>query len=181
MQRYELFQWGPSNLNAQASEAVQANASLAALAKQNAFGQPQGQIHGAWWDIAKVLGAEAKAATSDEDLQAALDAYSATIDGLFSMSAEELRAWTVIGSVGGANWDVDFAMTEDPENTWTSEPIEMKAGQEYKVRQGKSWDVNFGSDGLNGANFVVEADGVYQVVMVWDGAESAEITLVPVA
>ena len=79
------------------------------------------------------------------------------------------------------SWDVDFAMTEDPENTWTSEPIEMKAGQEYKVRQGKSWDVNFGSDGMNGANFVVEADGTYQVVMVWDGAESAEITLVPVA
>ena len=180
MQRYEQFQWGPSNLNAQASEAVQSNASLAALAKQNAFGQPQGQIHGAWWDIAKVLGAEAKAATSDEDLQAALDAYSATIDGLFSMSAEELRAWTVIGSVGGANWDVDFAMTEDPENTWTSEPIEMKAGQEFKVRQGKSWDVNFGVE-FNGANIVVEADGVYQVVMVWDGAQSAEITLVPVA
>ena len=181
MKRYEKFQWGPSNLNAQASEAVQSNASLAALAKQNGYAQPQGQIHGAWWDIAKVLGAEAKAATSDEDLQSALDDYSTTIDGLFSMSAEELRAWTVIGSIGGANWDVDFAMTEDPENTWTSEPIEMKAGQEYKVRQGKSWDVNFGSDGMNGANFVVEADGTYQVVMVWDGAESAEITLVPVA
>ena len=127
-----------------------------------------------------MLGAEAKAATSDEDLQSALDAYSATIDGLFSMSAEELRAWTVIGSVGGANWDVDFAMTEDPENTWTSEPIEMKAGQEFKVRQGKSWDVNFGVE-FNGANIVVEADGTYQVVMVWDGAQSAEITLVPVA
>ena len=33
--RYEKFQWGPSNKAAQASEAVQANASLAALAKQN--------------------------------------------------------------------------------------------------------------------------------------------------
>ena len=181
LERYEAFQWGPSNKNAQASEAVQANVSLAALAKQGEFGVPQGQIHGAWWDIGKVLGAEAKAATSDEDLQSALDDYSATIDGLFSMSAEELRAWSVIGSVGGASWDVDFSMTEDPENTWTSEPIEMKAGQEFKVRQGKSWDVNFGSDGLNGANFVVEADGTYQVVLVWDGAETAEVTLVPVA
>ena len=180
LERYEAFQWGPSNKNAQASEAVQANVSLAALAKQGEFGVPQGQIHGSWWDIAKLLGAEAKAATSDEDLQAALDDYSATIDGLFSMSAEELRAWSVIGSVGGANWDVDFGMTEGPENTWTSEPIEMKAGQEFKVRQGKSWDVNFGVE-FNGANIVVEADGTYQVVMVWDGAQSAEITLVPVA
>jgi len=71
-------------------------------------------------------------------------------------------------------------MTEDPENTWTSEPIEMKAGQEFKVRQGKSWGVNVGVE-FNGANIVVEADGTYQVVMVWDGAQSAEITLVPVA
>ena len=180
MERYEKYQWGPSNLAAQSSEAVQANASLAALAKQNAYGQPQGQIHGAWWDIAKVLGAEAKAATSDEDLQSALDDYTAAIDVLFSMSAEELRAWSVIGSIGGTSWDVDFSMTEGPENTWTSDPIEMKAGDEFKVRQGKSWDVNFGVE-FNGANIVVEADGVYQVVLVWDGAESAEITLVPAA
>ena len=181
LQRYNQYQWGPSNKNAQASEAVQANASLAALAKQNNFGQPQGQIHGSWWDIAKLLGAEAKAAKSDADLQTALDNYKATIDDLFKLTPEQKRAWTVIGNVGNTNWDTDFAMTEGPENTWTSEPIEMKAGQEYKVRQGKSWDVNFGSDGLNGANFVVEADGTYQVVMVWDGAQSAEITLVPVA
>jgi len=179
-QRYEQFQWGPSNKAVQASEAVQANVSLAALAKQGEFGQPQGQIHGAWWDIAKVLGAEAKAATSDEDLQSALDDYTAAIDVLFSMSEEELRAWTVIGSVGGTAWDTDFTMTEGPEGTWTSIPIEMKAGEEFKVRQGKSWDVNFGVE-FNGANIVVEADGIYQVVMVWDGAETAEITLVPAA
>ena len=180
MQRYEKYQWGPSNLAAQGSELVQSNASLAALAKQNAYGQPQGQIHGSWWDIAKLLGAEAKAATSDEDLQSALDDYSATIDGLFAMSDEQKRAWTVIGSVGGTAWDTDFPMTEDPENTWTSIPIEMKAGEEFKVRQGLSWDVNFGVE-FNGANIVVEADGTYQVVLVWDGAQGAEITLVPAA
>ena len=180
LERYEKFQWGPSNKNAQASEAVQANISLAALAKQGEFGVPQGQIHGSWWDIAKVLGAEAKAATSDEDLQAALDGYTATIDGLFSMSEETKRAWTVIGSVGGTAWDTDFTMTEEPENTWTSIPIEMKAGEEFKVRQGLSWDNNFGVE-FNGANIVVEADGTYQVVFVWDGAQGAEITLVPVA
>ena len=56
LERYEQFQWGPSNKAAQASEAVQANPSLAALAKQGEFGVPQGQIHGSWWDIAKVLG-----------------------------------------------------------------------------------------------------------------------------
>ena len=52
-QRYEKFQWGPSNKVAQASEAVQSNVSLAALAKQGEYGVPQGQIHGSWWDIAR--------------------------------------------------------------------------------------------------------------------------------
>ncbi|MBR3704418.1 MAG: extracellular solute-binding protein, partial [Oscillospiraceae bacterium] len=104
LERYEQYQWGPSNKNAQASEAVQANISLAALAKQGEFGIPQGQIHGSWWDIAKVLGADAKAATGDADLQTALDNYNATIAELFKLTPEQKRAWTVIGSVGGTSW-----------------------------------------------------------------------------
>ncbi len=81
-QRYEQFGWGPSNLRAQASDAVQADVSLAALAKQSAYGQPQGQIHGSWWDIAKVLGADAKGAKSEADLVRALENYQKTVSGL---------------------------------------------------------------------------------------------------
>ncbi len=182
LERYNQFQWGPSNKAAQASEAVQANASLAALAKQNEYSIPQGQIHGSWWDIAKLLGADAKNAADDAALQAALDGYKAAIDELFRLTPEQRRAFTVIGSVGNTNWDTDFEMTEEPENTWTSVAIEMKAGQEFKVRQGLSWTVNFGVDGAaNGGNIIVEADGTYQVVFVWDGAETCtSITLVPV-
>ena len=178
-QRYETFQWGPSNINAQSSEAVQANTSLAALAKQNNFGQPQGQIHGAWWDIAKVLGADAKAATSDADLQTALDNYTAAIDGLFQMTEEQKNAWSVIGGICGTSWDTDFPMTEDPAGTYTSEALELKAGEEFKCRQGAAWDVNFGVE-FNGANVVVEADGTYYVQLVWDGAQTGTITLIPV-
>jgi arabinogalactan oligomer/maltooligosaccharide transport system substrate-binding protein len=178
-QRYEQFQWGPSNINAQNSEAVQSNPSLAALAKQNAFGQPQGQIHGAWWDIAKVLGADARNATSDADLQAALDNYKKTIDGLFTMTEEQKNAWGVIGGICGTSWDVDFPMTESPAGTYTSEVLELKAGEEFKVRQGASWDVNFGVE-FKGANIVVEADGKYQVQLVWDGAQGGTVTLIPV-
>ena len=180
LKRYELAQWGPSNLAAQASEAVQANASLAALAKQNAYGQPQGQIHGSWWDIAKLLGAQAKAATSDEDLQAALNDYTTTIDGLFQMTEEQKNAWGVIGGICGTSWDTDFAMTEVEPGTYISDVLELKAGEEFKVRQGASWDVNFGVE-FNGANIVVEADGKYQVQLVWDGAEGGTVTLIPVA
>ena len=81
-QRYDSFQWGPSNIKAQESEAVQNNPSLAALTKQNAYAQPQGQIHGAWWDIAKVLGASAKNATTEADLKSALNNYDVAIQSL---------------------------------------------------------------------------------------------------
>ncbi len=180
-QRFEQFQWGPSNKNVQASSAVQSNISLAALAKQGEYGIPQGQIHGSWWDIAKVLGADAKAATSDADLQASLDNYKTTIDALFSMTEEQKNAWGVIGGICGTSWDIDFEMTEDPAGTYTSGELELKAGEEFKVRQGASWDVNFGADGFNGANnFVVEKDGTYKVQLVWDGAQTGTVTLIPV-
>ena len=179
LQRYEKFQWGPSNKNAQASEAVQANISLAALAKQGEYGQPQGQIHGSWWDIAKLLGADAKAAADEAALQAGLDKYTAAIDALFSMTEEQKNAWGVIGGICNTSWDVDFPMTEEPAGTYTSEVLELKAGEEFKVRQGASWDVNFGVE-FNGANIVVEADGKYQVQLVWDGAQGGTVTLIPV-
>ena len=178
MQRYEQFQWGPSNKNAQASDAVQANTSLAALAKQGEYGQPQGQIHGSWWDIAKVLGADAKAATSEDDLKAALANYAATIEGLFSMTDEQKAAWSVIGAICGTSWDTDFAMDKVSDNTWESSVLELKAGDEFKVRQGASWDVNFGVE-FNGANIVVEADGQYIVRLVWNGEQDGTVTLVP--
>ncbi len=176
--RYEKFQWGPSNKAAQASEAVQANASLAALAKQNEYSIPQGQIHGSWWDIAKVLGAEAKAAADDAALQAALDTYKATIDGVLSMSDEQKNAWSVIGNICGTNWDTDISMTDNGDGTYISDVLELKAGEEFKVRQGASWDVNFGVE-FNGANIVVEADGKYQVKLTWDGAQGGTVELIP--
>ena len=178
MKRYEKYQWGPSNKNAQASESVQSNASLAALAKQNEHGQPQGQIHGSWWDIAKVLGADAKAAADDAALQTALDNYTTAINGLFSMTEEQKNAWGVIGNICNTNWDTDFAMTDNGDGTYISGVLELKAGEEFKVRQGASWDVNFGVE-FNGANIVVEADGKYQVKLTWDGGTTGTVELIP--
>ena len=177
-QRYNQFQWGPSNKNAQASEAVQSNISLAALAKQGEYGVPQGQIHGSWWDIAKVLGADAKAAADDAALQTALDNYTTAINGLFSMTEDQKNAWGVIGNICNTNWDTDFAMTDNGDGTYISEVLELKAGEEFKVRQGASWDVNFGVE-FNGANIVVEADGKYQVKLTWDGAQTGTVELIP--
>ena len=85
MQRFEKFGWGPSNKEAQATDAVSSDPTLVALAKQNAYATPQGQIHGSWWDIAKVLGTVAEEATSDDDLKAGLAAYESAIKALFSI------------------------------------------------------------------------------------------------
>lgn len=172
LQRYELVGWGPSNLEAQQSDEVQADPALAALAAQNEYATPQGQIHGSWWDIAKLLGVVAEESTTDEELQAGLDSYKASIDGLFSMDEATQNAFTLIGSFGGYNWDTDVAMTEDPAGTWTA-TVDFKAGDEFKVRQGLSWDVNFGADGvLGGDNIVIDADGTYLVTLVYDGTNA---------
>jgi hypothetical protein len=176
--RYEKFQWGPSNKTVQSSEAVQSNISLAALAKQGEFGVPQGQIEGSWWDIVKVLGAHAKNAADEAALQAALVEYKAAIDGIFKKTDAEKNAWGVIGGICNTNWDTDFPMVEEPAGTFTSDVLELKAGEEFKVRKGASWDVNFGVE-FNGANIVVEADGKYKVQLVWDGDKTGTVTLIP--
>ena len=159
MERFEALSWGPSNLADQASDAVQANPGLAALLAQNSYAVPQGQIHGSWWDIAKVIGEDVKAAEDDAGLQAALDNYYDKIASLFTMSDAEKYAWAVIGTVNGTNWDTDLPMTKGDDGLWkTDEAYAMDAGTEFKVRQGKSWDNNFPAD-----NFKVEEAGTYFV------------------
>ena len=178
LERFNTFGWGPANIAAQANEKVKADVALMALAAQNEFAVPQGQIHGSWWDIAKTLGAQAKAATSDADLQKALDDYDAAIDAVLNMSEDAKKAWGVIGNIGGTSWDTDFPMTKVNDTTFESAPLELHAGEEFKVRQGGSWDVNFGQT-FNGANIVVEADGTYIVRLVYDESTGeGSVTLV---
>ena len=177
MERFEALSWGPSNLVDQQSEAVQANPGLAALLAQAPYSVPQGQIHGSWWDIAKVIGTDVKDATDEAGLQAALDNYYEKISGLFTMTEDELNAWSVIGSICGTNWDTDFPMTEAG-GCFVSEQLELHTGDEFKVRQGASWDVNFGSDGqLNGPNCVVEEPGIYEVILEIKSETEAVISL----
>ena len=83
LERYYEFQWGPSNLDAQANQDVQDNVLLAALLAQNVYAVPQGVIHGDWWTEAAALGTLAKEADKTEaDLKAALEAYEAKINSL---------------------------------------------------------------------------------------------------
>ncbi|MBR0219215.1 MAG: extracellular solute-binding protein [Clostridia bacterium] len=171
LERFKATAWGPSNLAAQASEDVQANPGLAALLAQSPYSIPQGQIHGSWWDIAKVIAEDVKDAADDAGLQAALDNYSDKIASLFTMSDAEKFAWGLIGAVNGTMWDTDFPMTKISASEWkTDEAYAMDAGTEFKVRQGKSWDKNFPAD-----NFKVEEAGTYYVLF---NESTGEVSLV---
>lgn len=170
LERYEAQGWGPANKEAMENEKVKADAALLAFNAQAPYSVSQGNIHGSWWDIAKLLGTNAREAKTDADLQAGLDAYTASVNALFQMSDEQKNAFSLIGAFSGYNWDTDVLMTEDPAGTWTAEQ-EFKAGDEFKVRQGASWDVNFGADGVAGGdNIKIEADGTYVVTLVYDSA-----------
>ena len=174
MERFNQFGWGPSNLNAQATDAVKSDAALSALAAQSPYATPQGNIHGSWWDISKVYAVAAKAATTDDELKAALQAYQDSINGLFSMSDEVKNAFTVIGTVNGTNWDMDFAMESTTEGVWiTTEAYDLTAGMEFKVRQGLNWDIAFPA-----ANYVVETDGKYKIQLTVHG-ENGTVELIP--
>ena len=162
---FEQLGWGPANL---AAREKASSPALTAFDAQKKYGTPQGQISGGWWDIAKAIATNVENATDDKGLQDALDIYKEALAGIIDMPADEASAMTVIGAIAGTNWDTDFEMTQKPEGTWyTNEPIELKKGDEFKVRMGKSWDVNFGADNkVNGPNVVVEEDGWYFVKVV---------------
>lgn len=81
--RFEAVGWGPSNLDAQQSEAVQADVALSALADQLQYTIPQGQYPGDYWSLATSLGdtiisGELTADSSDDDLMAALQNFQDT-------------------------------------------------------------------------------------------------------
>ena len=83
MARYEANGWGPSNKNAQASDAVKADEALSALAQQLAFCPGQGQYPNAYWTLTEAFGTDINsgkyAGASDSDLTAALADLEAAI------------------------------------------------------------------------------------------------------
>ena len=80
--RFEAVGWGPSNLEAQQSEAVKADIALSALAAQLANTMPQGQYPGEYWTLATALGDDILADKldnmTDEQLMEVLVNFQAT-------------------------------------------------------------------------------------------------------
>ena len=188
-QRFASFEWGPSNKVAQSADAVKANISLVALTAQNQYATPQGQIAGVYWDTAKLLGAVAKNATSDADLQKGLDDYKAAADAFVKLTPEQRNSYTVIGAVNGTMWDTDFEMVKGEDGSWVSKDVfNLAVDDQFKVRLGMDWKVAYGNNednantsiGLNSkGNYIVETAGRYYIKIVVNEDTTAVITLVP--
>lgn len=176
-ERFNALSWGPSNIESQKEDAVQANPALAALLAQSAYAIPQGQIHGSWWDIGKAIATGVKGTDgSDAALQGVLDTYKTTIEGLFKMTEAEKNAFTVIGNINGDTWKVDLPMEEVSTGVWkTTEAYDLTETTEFKVRKGLSWDVSYGQDGKN---FKVTTAGRYYIQLTLSG-ENGTVELIP--
>ncbi len=182
LERYAEFQFAPTNLNVQVSEAVLENKAICALVKQNEYSIPQGNFHNAWWDIAKMLGSDSRLAATEAELQLALDKYQVYIDDL-NKTDEELKAWSVIGEMCGTVWSTDFPMSEVSTGVYESDSLVLNKGDKFRCRRGKSWEMSFGQGGEmnSGGDIVVEESGTYIIRLEWsEGATTAMITLIPV-
>ena len=83
-QRFEKFQWGPSNKELQATSDVQTNPSLVALKAQNVYAKSQGYIPNEWWTSAADLADKAKTCTTDAEILNALQAYRKEIEDVIN-------------------------------------------------------------------------------------------------
>lgn len=78
--RYEAAGWGPSNINAQNSEKIQADEALSAVSEQLQYCVPQGQYPGDYWTLAVSLGDDIRQGnlttdSTDEEILAVLQAF----------------------------------------------------------------------------------------------------------
>ena len=86
--RFDAVGWGPSNLEAQQSEAVQADIALSALASQLQYCIGQGQYPGEYWSLATALGDDVLAdkydAYTDEQLLEVMTTFQTTAGSYIS-------------------------------------------------------------------------------------------------
>lgn len=104
-------------------------------------------------------------AMSEEAVQQIIS-YIEPLNDAPLLARQDQHIWSVIGSICGTSWDTDFPMTETSPGVWRSSPLDLKAKDEFKVREDGSWAVNYGDGGvLDGYNIVVPADGTYTVIL----------------
>ena len=175
LERFEARSWGPSNTVAQKDPAVSSNAGQIAVNLQAPYATPQGQISGAWWNIAKVIGEEVKSAKNDADLQAALDRYRDKCSALIGVGGYVfVGAWN-----GWDNADMTHKLTENNGVYSITLDVEESGGMSGRIVRAAQWDGNHGAAQVTGGvelidpgaagsdnNIVFKAPGNYTVT--WD-------------
>ena len=157
--RFEEYGWGPSNIAAQGSNAVKAAPYLTALMAQNNYARPQGQIHGTWWDIARVIATNLREGMA---VEMALENYAENIAQIFNGPVYE---WSVIGDLDGTCWDTDFDMVLQADGVYRTEyALYFQRWSQFLVRYGHNWEIIYGADGqFHGGNVAPGVEGYYYV------------------
>jgi hypothetical protein len=85
----------------------------------------------------------------------------------------------IIGSFEGSNWGTEVPMVFDPETLTYSVTVDLKEGNEFKIRFNNDWNTVLGGDitqlTYNGDNISVQKSATYTVVL--DMANTASLTL----
>ena len=189
LERFTEFGWGPSNKEAQSSSEVQSDEALCALAEQNAYAVPQGNIPGSWWNIAKSYAAAALEAEQDDEdaLKAALDDYQAAIEAILSL---DTSGYIFVGAWNG--WDnsdgnykmelldgsdsIYYITVDVEESDYMGGRIVMPGdwGTDLGLAQVVSGNELISEDGGDDNNIVFLAPGTYKVEL---DASAGEITI----
>lgn len=125
----------------------------------------RGPVPTGWEEAARKLLNGTKALSEEEGEEALMELLRRYTDQLRSivMNDATLTDFTAMGTIGETYWNKDYPLYEIRPGYCVSQILFLKEGEECKVRQGGSWDRNYGVDGRDGKNCVVETDGWYCV------------------
>ena len=156
LERYNQFGWGPASKEALQDKGVQEDVALLALGQQNEFAVPQGQINGVWFTISKALATGAKNATTDEELNAVLESYNASLASAFTTGYVFVGAWN-----GWDNADVDnFGLTQQGESWTITLDVPQSDYMGGRIVSATTWETDKGC--------LIVKEGVDLLVMVGD-------------
>ena len=84
LERFNAVNWGPTNINALANDAVRSHPGLAALRAQKPYSKPQVQCPSSWFSSVSTLAAAISADSTDAEIWNALQLYQDNLDSLLN-------------------------------------------------------------------------------------------------
>ncbi len=75
---------------------------------------------------------------------------------------EKPQAWSLVGTIGGSNWDADTDLTNIEGDIWVVRSVALTASDEFKIRADHAWDILVGGPEAN-AKSTINASNPYDV------------------